>query len=191
MFKRRRRKKRRSKSKQLEELVIFLSLIISFVLMLLAKVIVFLYDIITFYTSEYKQKSEHGFFKTYFNKGNFGEFKLYRKIIKHFGRENVFTNLYLENQNTDNTEIHLIALSTHGIYVFEMKNYSGYIYGSESNQYWTQVLNRNSKYKFYNPLKQNYVDTRAIENYLDLEDNETIPIIVFSNHAKSKKINVA
>ncbi|HPD02893.1 MAG TPA: nuclease-related domain-containing protein, partial [Clostridia bacterium] len=108
-----------------------------------------------------------------------------------FGRDKVYTNVYLDNKNTDYTEIDVIALSAYGIYVFEMKNYSGYIYGSENDEYWTQVLNKFSKSKFYNPLRQNYAHTKAVERYLELKENETIPVIVFSNHSKLSKINVS
>ena len=122
--------------------------------------------------------------------GNYGEFILYRKIVGIFGKDYVFTNVYLDNKNTDHTEVDVIALSNHGIYVFEMKNYSGYIYGSEKDQYWTQVLNKYSKHKFYNPLRQNYAHIKAIEKYLELNENEIIPVVVFSNNSKLSKINV-
>lgn len=167
-------------------IIIFLTMIkLSF------RIILFIYDVITIYTSKYRVKSGNGFFKTYFNKGNYGEFILYRKIVKKFGNENVYTNVYLNNVNTDYTEIDVIALSEHGIYVFEMKNYSGYIYGSENDEYWTQVLNRFSKHKFYNPLRQNFAHTKAIEKYLELKENEIIPVVVFSNHSKFSKLDVS
>ena len=65
----------------------------------------------------------------------------------------MFTNLYLDGKNTENTEIDVLAVSPHGIYVFEMKNYGGYIYGDESDQNWTQVFHKRAKYRFYNPLQ--------------------------------------
>ncbi|WP_162146843.1 nuclease-related domain-containing protein [Acholeplasma granularum] len=101
------------------------------------------------------------FFKTYFNKGNYGEFKLYKKIIKTFGTNYFFTNLYLDNINTEHTEVDVVVISKHDIYVFEMKNYSGYIYGSKNDQYWTQVLNRFLKHKLYNPFRQNYAHLKS------------------------------
>lgn len=171
-------------------LIIIIGTIIGVIIATIIKLLVFSYDLITIYTSKYKQKSGNGFWKTYFNKGNYGEFKLYRKIIKLFGKDYVFTNLYLENQTTEYTEIDVLALSTQGIYVFEMKNYSGYVYGSEQDQYWTQVLNRFSKYKFYNPLRQNYAHTKATENYLEIDVSSIIPVIVFSNRSKLSKINI-
>jgi hypothetical protein len=181
---------KRRKYNGLEALVAVIVFIIIALIKLIIRMILFIYDVITIYTSKYRIKSGNGFIKTYFNKGNYGEFKLYRKVIRRFGKDKVYTNVYLNNEKTDYTEIDVIALSNHGIYVFEMKNYSGYIYGSENDQYWTQVLNRFSKNKFYNPLRQNYAHTKSVEKYLEIQESEIIPIIVFSNHSKLSKINV-
>jgi len=71
-----------------------------------------------------------------------------------------------------------------------MKNYSGFIFGSEKDQNRTQVLNKFSKNKFYNPLRQNYAHVKGVERYLELSEKEIIPVIVFSNHSKLSKINV-
>lgn len=180
---------KRRNNNGLETLVTLIAFIIVAIIRLTIRIILLIYDFITIYTSNYRVKSGNGFFKTYFNSGNYGEFKLYRKVIRKFGKENVYTNLYLNNDNTDYTEIDVIALSVHGIYVFEMKNYSGYIYGSENDQNWTQVLNKFTKNKFYNPLRQNYAHTKAVEKYLELKENEIVPVIVFSNHSKLSKIN--
>lgn len=180
-------KKRKNQSSPIINIIVT---IIIGVIAIIIKTLLLTYDLITIYSTKYKQKSGNGFWKTYFNKGNYGEFRLYRKIIKIFGKKHVFTNLYLDNISTEHTEIDVIAISKQGIYVFEMKNYSGYIYGSEKDQQWTQVLNRKSKYKFYNPLRQNYAHTKAAERYLGVSEETIIPVIVFSNRSKLSKINI-
>lgn len=180
--------KRRKQSSPIESLILLMMLFIETIIILLIRIIKFMYDLITFFSSKYKQKSGNTFFKTYFSKGNYGEFILYRKMIRLFGKESVLTNVYLDNTNTDTTEIDVLAVSSKGIYVFEMKNYSGYIYGSDQDQYWTQVLNRWSKNKFYNPLRQNYTHTKAVESYLEISSDFIIPIVVFSNRSKLSKI---
>lgn len=165
-------------------------LLIAICVKLIIKLILIIFDAITIHTSGYKVKSQNGFFKTYFNKGNYGEFKLYKQAVRIFGKRNVLTNLYLENKNTEFTEIDVLAVTNQGIYVFEMKNYSGYIYGSNNDEYWTQVFHKNSKHKFYNPLKQNYAHTKAVETYLNIDSSKINPLIVFGNYAKLSKINV-
>ena len=54
------------------------------------------------------------------------------------------------------SQIDHVVINPRGIFVIETKNYSGEIYGSESQREWTQVLAYgNVKNKLYNPLKQN------------------------------------
>ena len=183
--------KRRNRSSALESLILIFMFIVETVLKILVRIIIFTYDLISFFASSYKQKSGNSFFKTYFNKGNYGEFVLYRKVIRIFGKESVLTNVYLENTNTENTEIDVLAVSNKGVYVLEMKNYSGYIYGSEKDQNWTQVLNKWTKNKFYNPLRQNFAHTKAVESYLEIPTDKIIPIIIFSNRSKLSKIEIS
>ncbi len=183
-----------SKSKKENNVLVTLVLFVFFVIEVFIKVIIIIlifgFDLITFYKSKYKEKSGNNFLKMYFNKGNYGEFLLYRKIIRIFGKEMVLTNIYLDNINTEKTEIDLLAISNKGIYIFEMKNYSGYIYGSSKDKNWTQVLNKWTKNKFYNPLKQNYAHTQAVIKFLGIDSKLVIPIIVFSNRSKLAKINI-
>lgn len=181
---------RRRRNNMVESLFLLVFLLAEAIVSLLVHIILFMYDLFTFFSSKYKQKSGHSFFKMYFSKGNYGEFALYRKAIRFFGKESVLTNIYLENKNTEMTEIDVLAVSTKGIYVFEMKNYAGYIYGSENDQFWTQVLNRWTKNKFYNPLRQNYAHTKAVESFLNIPKKGIVPIVVFSNRSKLSKIEI-
>lgn len=160
------------------------------VLYLLFRLSAFIYDLITFYTSQYKLKSGNLFITTLLNKGFYGEFQLYRKLVKKLGKSVVLTNLYLDSKNTETTEIDVLAVTEKGVYVFEMKNYGGYIYGSQKDQYWTQAMNRFVKHKFYNPLRQNYAHIKAVESYLSIDSTKIIPMIVFSNRSRLSKINV-
>ena len=172
-------------------IVIALSYILAVIMYLIFKVLSFGFDLITLYTSGYKLKSGNGFLKTYFDKGKYGEFRLYRLLVGKLGKSAVFTNLYLDNERTDQTEIDVVAITDKFVYVFEMKNYGGAIYGSEHDQYWTQFFTRFIKHKFYNPLRQNYAHTKAIENYLNVSDENLFPVVVFSNRSKLSKINIS
>lgn len=175
-----------------EEPVILAALValLAYTIIFIVSILKFVYNVISFYISGYKKKSGNGFFKTFFNKGNWGEFVLYRRVIKYFPKQFVFTNIYLDNINTDKTEVDVMAISNKGIYVFEMKNYRGWIYGNEKDREWTQVFNRWSKFRFYNPLRQNYAHSKAVEKYLNIPHENLIPLIVFSNRSKLKKIKI-
>jgi hypothetical protein len=50
------------------------------------------------------------------------------------------TNLYIPKKDGSTTEIDLIMLSQTGVYVFESKNYSGWIFGDEKSKNWMQTL---------------------------------------------------
>ena len=54
------------------------------------------------------------------------------------------------------TQIDHVFVSVFGVFVVETKNMSGWIFGSERDQDWTQVFPGGRKFKFQNPLRQNY-----------------------------------
>ena len=64
------------------------------------------------------------------------------------------------------TQIDHVFVSVFGVFVVETKNMGGWIFGSEGNRKWTQVFPGGLKYKFQNPLRQNYRHVRAMEEAL-------------------------
>ena len=78
----------------------------------------------------------------------------------------ILNNLVLPSKgNTSVTQIDHVIVSSYGIFVVETKAYKGWIFGSANQEYWTQVIFRYKK-RFYNPLRQNFAHTKAIENLL-------------------------
>lgn len=51
----------------------------------------------------------------------------------------IFNDIYLE-VNGITTQIDHLIISNYGIFVIETKNYSGWIYGGDSSEYWTQNM---------------------------------------------------
>lgn len=84
------------------------------------------------------------------------------------------------------TEIDHIIFSRHGIFVIETKNRGGWIYGSQYDEKWTQTLNRFVKYKFQNPLRQNYKHTKTLVEILDIAEEHVYSIVAFGWRAKFK-----
>ena len=80
------------------------------------------------------------------------------------------TNIYLPNDDgtTTTTEIDLIMITTTGVYVFESKNYSGWIFWDENTKFWTQSLKDGEKYRFNNPIWQNKKNISALQKLLRL-----------------------
>ncbi len=68
---------------------------------------------------------------TIYDKGNYGEYLTFLQLEKLEGNNKVLCNLYIPKQDGSTTEIDLIMINKSGIYVFESKNYSGWIFGDE------------------------------------------------------------
>ena len=82
---------------------------------------------IRYQKSGYKSASGNSFLKTILDKGNYGEFLTFVYLEKLEGNHKIMTNLYIPKSDGTTTEIDLIMISQTGIYVFESKNYSGWI----------------------------------------------------------------
>ena len=114
-----------------------------------------------------------------------------------------FHDLMFEFGNST-AQIDNVLLTDKAIYVIEAKNYSGYIFGSIQQDYWTTTLKSTknyktksgrtysksyvNKYQFYNPYKQNETHVKAIKQLLKT-DLPIYNIVVFSNRATLQKIN--
>ncbi|MCM3789849.1 NERD domain-containing protein [Domibacillus indicus] len=76
----------------------------------------------------------------------------------------VFHDLYIPRSNGRTAQIDHLVLSKHGIFVIETKNFSGRIFGDESEKYWIQkTLKRRET--FYNPIWQNAGHIRALKEF--------------------------
>ena len=122
--------------------------------------------------------------------GSYGEFLTYKKIVATCGQGDsyfkILCNVYLPTRK-GSTEIDLILIHETGIYVFESKNYSGWIFGSEKQKNWVQTINRNTKTHFYNPIRQNSGHISALKSIIGSNLNY-ISFIVFSERCELKKV---
>ena len=90
--------------------------------------------------------------------GKHGEKLTERKLmfVQLFGRKGkVLKNVYLPKENGETSEVDIIFITQKGIFVFESKNYSGWIFGDEKGKTWTAMLPNKQKNQFYNPIMQN------------------------------------
>lgn len=93
-----------------------------------------------------------------------------------------FGNLIIPNGLGRTTQIDHIIVSPFGIFVVEAKYFAGWIYGKMADKQWTHTLNRHSKYKFPNPLHQNYAHIKALMNILALRDENLFHSVVAFTH---------
>jgi Nuclease-related domain len=91
--------------------------------------------------------------------------------------------LRLKNETT---QIDHVLVSRYGVFVIETKDYKGWIFAGQNDRFWTQVLYR-AKFKFQNPIRQNYRHVCAIQELLDFLPPDAIqPIVVFTGDAEFK-----
>ncbi|MCI8366751.1 MAG: NERD domain-containing protein [Eggerthellaceae bacterium] len=121
--------------------------------------------------------------------GTYGEFLTDRKLNKGDIPGKFFTlkNVYVPVRGRT-TEIDVIMVHEKGIFVFESKNYSGWIFGSTEQQQWTQVLKGGAKERFYSPIKQNKSHIKALSGHLGLPEDLFVSFIVFSERCELKKV---
>lgn len=129
---------------------------------------------------------------TSFSRGEKSERKLVLKLLK-FGinPKAIFHDLYIRKPSGNYTQVDVVVATKVGIIVFEVKDYSGWIFGNEYQRYWTQLLAfGKEKHRFYNPIMQNDGHVKAIRQCL--HQNVGIPIysvVVFFGKCKLKKIS--
>lgn len=142
-----------------------------------------------FMASSYAKATEYNYWQVMSDKGLAGEYALGRAIERFSPEEQLFFNLYIPKASQGTSEVDAVLVQPWGIVVFENKNYSGRIFGKGDDRTWTQVLNRNSKFVFPNPIKQNQGHIDALSAYLDLPDNVFIPVIVFADKTNIEHVN--
>ena len=113
------------------------------------------------------------------------EYMINNGFIK--GNFKTLRNIYVPHKGRT-SEIDVLIIHEKGIFVLESKNYSGWIFGSENQGYWTQSLPNKQKNKFYNPIKQNRTHITALSNYLELDKDKFMSFIVFSERCELKKV---
>lgn len=100
-----------------------------------------------------------------------------------------FHNVTLATVAGGTTQIDHVFVSVYGVFVVETKNKSGWIFGSEKNREWTQTFPNGQKFKFQNPLRQNYGHVKAIEKILkgmELPEGIVESVVVFVGDAELK-----
>jgi hypothetical protein len=121
---------------------------------------------------------------------NIGEVLVRNALIKHLKSNSwhLLNNVTLQLEN-HTTQVDHILVSRFGIFVIETKHYKGWIFGDERSKEWTQVIWK-KKFKFQNPMHQNYKHVKAVQDILDfIPKDQIIGLIVFTGDGlfKTKK----
>ncbi|MDB9966996.1 NERD domain-containing protein [Flavobacteriaceae bacterium] len=162
------------------------------VIVIISIVIVFL--VISSISESNRRKRERELVSsvTSLNRGTNSELFLILQLLKsEIPPVTIYHDLIIKKENGEFSQIDLVLVTSEGIIVFEVKDFSGWIYGSGNNTNWTKVLSYGrKKYKFYNPIKQN--NNHISELRKTLKQFENIPffsVIVFFGDCELKEIN--
>lgn len=133
-------------------------------------------------------------------KGMVGEAEIVYRItmeIRHGLDGFVLHNVYIPKETGGTAEIDVLFITRKGVFVFESKNYCGYIFGNDKSKYWTVSLyagkdwlgrSLTRKIKFYNPIWQNRTHIKALQRIID----PSIPaysLIIFSDRSTIMSID--
>lgn len=151
-------------------------------------------DLMDFFNDVFKMLSEQGagIFNDpafYEDDGTYGETLTASALNSNGlgGHRIVYRNLLVPYKDKT-TEIDLLMIHEKGIFVFESKNYSGWIFGKADQLKWTQSLSHDRKYQFYNPIMQNQTHIKALSDVLRLPTSYFYSYIVFSERCELKSV---
>ncbi|SFG15792.1 NERD domain-containing protein [Sporolactobacillus nakayamae] len=156
--------------------------------------IIYTYQNIRYKNTQYYRMTHRPYLKTLRSVGSHGEYLTYKQLrpIERQGR--FLFNVYLPKDDGKTTELDVLLIHKSGIYVFESKNYSGWIFGTESQRTWTQSLRagrRSIKNHFYNPIMQNASHMKYLKQCLsDYPHIVYHSLILFSDRCELKKITL-
>lgn len=181
----------------------FFSIMFQFVLLLLKPIFLvpilmialgYYYEIKKYKKCSYYKITHNPYLRVRYNVGKHGEYLTYRYLRKFekAGAKFLF-NVYIPKENEETTEIDVLMISCKGLFVFESKNYGGWIFGSDNQKYWYQTFpagrGRSHKESFYNPIFQNNTHIKYLKSLI----SEQIPmhsIITFSERCTLKNVNI-
>ncbi len=130
---------------------------------------------------------------TSLNRGTWSERDLIPQLLNKCGIDQraIYHDLYIRKENGTYTQIDLAVPTPQGIIVFEVKDYSGWIFGNGNSKYWMQILAfGEEKHQFYNPIWQNRTHITALRKLLP--NNPDIPIfniVVFYGNSEFKDLD--
>lgn len=146
-----------------------------------------------YYESAYFFAKRDSYTEVINDTGKYGEYLIYDYLKDYQKSDGKFLfNCYIPRDNDLTTEIDVMLIHHSGIFVFESKNYSGWIFGNEKADCWTQTLPVKKgvahKERFFNPVKQNNLHIECLKKIIG-NDIPIYSIIVFSERCTLKDVS--
>lgn len=161
---------------------------------LVVAIVIFLSVLLSYYSVLYYKKFKNTKLLntvTDLNRGTVSERDLVLRLLKYgISSEHIFHDLLISKPDGKFSQIDLVLITNVGLIVFEVKDYSGWIYGNGDQTTWTQVLAYGKqKYRFQNPIQQNSRHILSLQNNLSDKNIPTFSVIVFAGECVLKNIN--
>ncbi|MFO7620211.1 MAG: nuclease-related domain-containing protein [Bacteroidales bacterium] len=105
--------------------------------------------------------------------------------------QTIFHDLYVKRPGGNYSQIDVVVATNAGIIVFEVKDYSGWIFGDGRYTQWTQILAYGKeKYRFYNPIIQNKKHIEDLRKLLQSCGRiRFFSVVVFYGNCELKEIS--
>lgn len=118
--------------------------------------------------------------------------KILYKIVQALPKENgdykILYNLILPNTNR---KVDMVILHEAGVFVIDIRNLGGWIYGREQDSLWAQALHKDKLIKFNNPIIDNKLAILdLIEAIPNLTRGKFHSLIVFTDKCSFNKIEI-
>lgn len=126
------------------------------------------------------------------SRGEWSERDLVLQLLKNgIPKTAIFHDVYVQKRNGGFSQIDVVVATKVGMIGFEVKDYSGWIFGNGNQRQWTQVLAYGKeRYRFYNPIMQNYWHIAKLRKRLrQFEDIPFFSVIVFYGDCELREIS--
>ncbi|MFM8978035.1 MAG: nuclease-related domain-containing protein [Bacteroidota bacterium] len=113
-----------------------------------------------------------------------------RLLLNNFSSKALYHDLYLDMTRGHYSQLDIVLATRVGVVVFEVKEMSGWIFGSGHHQQWTQILAYGRlRYRFYNPILQNQKHIHDLRSQLpQFAKLPFYSVLVFDGSCEFKKL---
>lgn len=120
------------------------------------------------------------------SRGKLGEYRVNTGLASHLDK-----NVYRLVEDVTlpvgdgTTQIDHLVVSRYGIFVIETKDMTGWIFGNPDQARWTQMI-YGDRYRFQNPIRQNYKHVKTVQELLGLGRFQVIGVVAFVGRCRFK-----
>lgn len=162
-----------------------------FILVVLIAIIgYFIFKLYSHDNTTFYQLTDYSYFDVLMNKSVRTSYQLIKELEHVQGTKKVMVNLQLPVHNEVQT-IDALLLHESGIYVMNMKKKSGWINGREQSIEWIELLHKNQKQVFNNPIHETKRLIHTLKDQLPEVDGMLFEtMVVFANDCSFQQIEI-